>query len=123
MGWMVRTPDWVAMVQAMRRRPRTGAAACAGRESSRGGSVAAVIAQFLSQGALRFDGEHLLDPPSEPGHRGVLDLPGSRDVDGEDAQDPPGPRLHERDAGPEDRRLANVVGHEDDGLAGARRGD
>src|SRR5438477_3371819 len=107
-----------AMVQAMRRSRRAGAAACAGRESSKGGSVAAVIAPFLSQGALRFDGEHLLDPPCEPGHRGVLDLPRSGDVDGEDAQDPAGPRLHERDAGPEDRRLANVVGHEDDGLAG-----
>src|SRR5438874_2086505 len=89
-------------VHPIRRKPWEGAAVCAAPATGKPGSVAAVIAQLLPQGALRLGGEHLLDPPGEARHRGVLDLARPRDVDGQDAQDPAGPGLHERDAGPED---------------------
>src|SRR4051812_41853715 len=104
-----------ARTQPIRRAAREGATA---DPCKRRASVAAVIAQLLAQGALRLDGQHLLDAPREPRDGGVLDLPRPRDVDRQDAQDPPGPRLHEGDAGTEHRGLADVVGDEDDGLPG-----
>src|SRR3954470_13188524 len=99
-----------------RRSPRPGAASSAEAASTRI-SAAAVIVELLPQGPVGLGGKHLLDASGEPRDGGVLDLARPRDVDGKDAEDPPGPRLHQRDAGPEDGRFADVVGDEDDGLS------
>src|SRR3954470_21546308 len=106
---------------AVQPRRRTDSRRAAGASSASSPATSADLAGILV--TLPAMAGHLLAQPRrhDTGQRGdvpVLDAPRPRDVDGELLRDAAGPRRQQHDPVTEARRLAHVVGHEQDGLTG-----